>query len=101
MYEDVNEPLGRPLDEAADRVAALEMAFVEMLAKCSWAKREQWCGAIDCHCVLARRALRHGPLRRRPDPTPDMVEKTNVDSVGFALLDRNDGFPRSRLHPQT
>jgi hypothetical protein len=73
--EDVNEPLGRPLDEAADRVAALEMAFVEMLAKCSWAKREQWCGAIDCHCVLARRALRHGPLRRRPDPTPDKINE--------------------------
>jgi hypothetical protein len=71
--EDVNEPLDRLLDEAASRVEALEMTLVEMLAKRSWAKREQWCGAIDCHCVLARRALRHGPVPRRPDPTPDKI----------------------------
>jgi hypothetical protein len=52
------------------------MTLVEMLAKCSWAKREQWCGAIDCHCVLARRALRHGPALRRPDPTPDKIKRS-------------------------
>jgi hypothetical protein len=71
--EDVNEPLDRLLDEAAVRVEALEMTLVEMLAKCSWAKREQWCGCVDCHCVLARRALRQGPVSRRPDPTPDKI----------------------------
>ena len=71
--EDVNEPLDRLLDEAAVRVEALEMTLVEMLAKCSWAKREQWCGCVDCHCVLARRALPHGPVSRRPDPTPDKI----------------------------
>jgi hypothetical protein len=73
--EDVNEPLDRLLDEAASRVEALEMTLVEMLAKRSWAKREQWCGAIDCHCVPARRALRHGPVPRRPDPTPDKINE--------------------------
>jgi hypothetical protein len=73
--EDVNDPLDRLLDEAADRDAALEMAFVEMLAKWSLAKREQWCGAIDCHCVLARRAPRYGPALRRPDPTPDKINE--------------------------
>jgi hypothetical protein len=39
--EEVNEPLDRLLDEAAGRVEALEMTLVEMLAKCSWANREQ------------------------------------------------------------
>jgi len=73
--EDVNEPLDRLLDEAAVRVEALEMTLVEMLAKCSWAKREQWCGCVDCHCALARRALRHGPMQRRPDPTADKINE--------------------------
>ena len=36
--EDVNEPLDRLLDEAADRIESVEMVLVEMLAKCSWAK---------------------------------------------------------------
>jgi hypothetical protein len=48
------------------------MTLVEMLAKCSWAKREQWCGCVDCHCVLARRAPRHGPVPHRPAPTDDL-----------------------------
>ena len=73
--EDVNEPLDRLLDGAVGRIEALEMVLVEMLAKCSWAKREQWCGCVDCHCVLARRALRHGPVSRRPDPTPDKIKE--------------------------
>jgi hypothetical protein len=73
--EDVNEALDRLLDEAADRVAVLEMAFVEMLAKCSWAKREQWCGAIDCHCVLARRALRHAKCRAGQTQLPTRSTK--------------------------
>ena len=63
------------MSDLAERVASLEMALVEMLAKCSWAKREQWCGAIDCHSVLARRALRHGRVPRRPDPTPDKINE--------------------------
>jgi hypothetical protein len=63
------------MSELAERIAALETTLVEMLAKCSWAKREQWCGAIDCHCVLARRALSHGPVPRRPDPTPDKINE--------------------------
>ena len=46
LRSEIDEPLDRLLDEATDRVAALEMAFVEMLAKCSRAKREQWCGAL-------------------------------------------------------
>ena len=70
--EDVNEPLDRLLDEAAVRVEALEMRLVEMLAKCSWAKREQWCGCVDCHCVLARRfASRPGIAPARPDTRQD------------------------------
>ena len=70
--EDVNEPLDRLLDEAAVRVEALEMTLVEMLAKCSWAKREQWCGCVDCHCVLARRfASRPGIAPARPDTRQD------------------------------
>jgi hypothetical protein len=62
-------------EEAAVRVEALEMVLVEMLAKCSFAMREQWCGCVDCHCVLARRALRRGPVQRRPDPTPDKINE--------------------------
>jgi hypothetical protein len=73
--EDVNEPLDVLLGEAAGRVEALEMTLVEMLAKCGWAKHDKWWGAIDCHCVLARRALRHGPVQRRPDPTPDKINE--------------------------
>jgi hypothetical protein len=69
------ESLERLLDEAAGRVEALETTLVEMLAKCSWAKHEKWCGCVDCHCVLARRALRHGPAPRRPDPTPDKINE--------------------------
>jgi hypothetical protein len=58
------------------RVETLEMALVEMLAKCSFARREQWCGCVDCHCVIARRALRYpGRLPRRPDPSPDKINE--------------------------
>jgi hypothetical protein len=73
--EDVNEPLDRLLDEAAGRVEALEMVLVEMMAKCSWVKHEKWCGCVDCHCVLARRALREMPVQRKPDPTPDKINE--------------------------
>jgi hypothetical protein len=63
------------MSELAARVAELEMTLVEMLVKCSWAKRGQWCGCVDCHCVLARRALRHATALRRPAPTPDKINE--------------------------
>ena len=59
-------------DDAAGRVEALEMTLVEMLAKCSFAKRDQWYGAINWHCVLARRVLREFPMQRRLE-TPDKI----------------------------
>ena len=43
--------------EAADRIEKLEAALREMLEKCTWAKREKWCGSLDCHCQIARNAL--------------------------------------------
>ena len=43
--------------EAADRIEKLEAALREMLEKCTWAKREKWCGSLDCHCQIARKAL--------------------------------------------
>jgi hypothetical protein len=70
---DVSESIDQ--HEAADRVEALEMAFAEMLAKCSWAKREQWCGCVDCHWLIARRTLRSSPPPRRPDPTLDKINE--------------------------
>jgi hypothetical protein len=63
------------LDEAVGRVEVPEMVLVEMLAKCSWGKRKRWCGCVDCHCVLARRALRHGPVPHRPAPTDDKINE--------------------------
>jgi hypothetical protein len=39
------------------RIKKLEAALRDMLAKCAWAKREKWCGTIDCHCQIARKAL--------------------------------------------
>ena len=35
----------------------LEAALREMLEKCTWAKREKWCGSLDCHCQIASKAL--------------------------------------------
>ena len=40
-----------------DRIEKLEAALREMLEKCTWAKREKWCGSLDCHCQIARKAL--------------------------------------------
>jgi len=45
------------VEEAADRIEKLEAALWEMLEKCTWAKREKWCGSLDCHCQIARKAL--------------------------------------------
>jgi hypothetical protein len=58
------------------------------------------CVTARCGAGLTRHQTR-STKRLKVRLGADMVEKTNVDSVGFALLDRNDGFPRSRLHPQT
>ena len=44
-------------NKSADRIEKLEAALSRMLSKCTWAKREQWCGSIDCHCQIARKAL--------------------------------------------
>ena len=44
-------------DQARARIKKLEAALREMLEKCTWAKREKWCGSLDCHCQIARKAL--------------------------------------------
>ena len=41
--------------EAADRIQKLEAALREMLIRCTNTGR--WCGPIDCHCRIARKAL--------------------------------------------
>ena len=43
--------------DAADRIEKLEAALRLMLSKCAWEKRGQWCGSLDCHCRIARKAL--------------------------------------------
>ena len=106
------------MSDLAERLASFERALVEMLAKRSWAKREQWCGCIDCHSMIAPRALSPSSAPRRPDPTPDkineafeqatrcgngrvpaatcnMVEK-NAYSFGSFMLHRNDGLQTAR-----
>jgi len=42
---------------AADRIEKLEAALRDMLSKCTWEKRRQWCGSMGCHCQIARKAL--------------------------------------------
>jgi hypothetical protein len=44
-------------DYAEQRVAKLEAALQDMLSKCTWEKRKQWCGSMGCHCQIARKAL--------------------------------------------
>ena len=58
-YADLNDAVFHPwvYGEAADRIEKLEAALREMLEKCTWAKREKWCGSLDCHCQIARKAL--------------------------------------------
>ena len=45
------------LETAADRIEKLEAALREMLIKCTWENTGRWCGSIDCHCRIARKAL--------------------------------------------
>ena len=56
LVKRLRELAGR-YDEAAERIEKLEAALREMLEKCTWAKREKWCGSLDCHCQIARKAL--------------------------------------------
>ena len=44
-------------DAARRRIEKLEAALRVMLVICSLAKREKWCGSLDCHCQIARKAL--------------------------------------------
>jgi hypothetical protein len=39
------------------RIEKLEAALREMLIKCTWENTGRWCGSIDCHCRIARKAL--------------------------------------------
>jgi hypothetical protein len=45
------------LEKQADRIEKLEAALREMLTKCTWENNGRWCGSIDCHCRIARKAL--------------------------------------------
>jgi hypothetical protein len=44
-------------DHYVHRIEKLEAALREMLIKCTWADTGRWCGSIDCHCRIARKAL--------------------------------------------
>ena len=44
-------------DHYAHRIEKLEAALREMLIKCTWENTGRWCGSIDCHCRIARKAL--------------------------------------------
>ena len=44
-------------DYAEQRVKKLEAALREMLLKCTWENTGRWCGSIDCHCRISRKAL--------------------------------------------
>jgi hypothetical protein len=59
--EDVNEPLDRLLDEAADRIAHLELALVE-LSRTNGSPEFGSANVLAAHVrVAARRALRTQP----------------------------------------
>ena len=51
------EKLEDELHHCFHRINELQAALREMLEKCTWAKREKWCGSLDCHCQIARKAL--------------------------------------------
>ena len=67
--EDVNEQLDRLLDEAADRIASLEMALVE-LSQTNGAPSN----VADAN-VLAIRVRTAAPLALRPQPTDDKINE--------------------------
>jgi hypothetical protein len=67
--EDVNEPLDRLLDEAADRIAHLEMALVELSQTDGSPSNFNSAYVLAAHVrVAARRAL-------RPPPTDDKINE--------------------------
>lgn len=74
------------MSDLAERLASFERALVEMLAKRSWAKREQWCGCIDCHSMIAPRALRPSSAPRRPDPTPDKINEAFEQALDAEMV---------------
>ena len=64
----MTDKLEMPLEQFAEAVAKenvrlnnhiekLEAALREMLTKCTWENNGRWCGSIDCHCRIARKAL--------------------------------------------
>jgi hypothetical protein len=60
--EEVNEPLDRLLDEAADRIAHLEMALVELSCTDGSPGNFNSASVLAAHVrVAARRALRQQP----------------------------------------
>src|SRR5215471_17655663 len=73
--EDVNEPIERLLDEAADRIANLELALVE-LSRTDGSPRNVASTELLASRVrmTARRAL-GGSAPRRPQPTPDKINE--------------------------
>ena len=46
---------------ALPAVGDVERLAKAVLADCNWAKREQWCGCVDCKCILARTLLSAAP----------------------------------------
>jgi hypothetical protein len=73
--EDVNEPRFRLLDEAADRIADLELVLVELSltdgSPRNAANTELLAARVR---TAARRALR-GLAARRPQPTPEKINE--------------------------
>ena len=73
--EDVNEPIERLLDDAANRIADLELALVELSrtdgSPRNVASTELLASRVR---VTARRAL-GGSAPRRPQPTPDKINE--------------------------
>jgi hypothetical protein len=49
--------LTRQMAVDEERIEKLEAALREMLIKCTWENTGRWCGSIDCHCRIARKAL--------------------------------------------
>jgi hypothetical protein len=47
----------RAFQKQVDHIEKLKAALREMLLKCTWADTGRWCGSIDCHCRIARKAL--------------------------------------------